>query len=258
MAIETADSDTSLAAVGLAAAGLAWLVWTCAGPLHSTSFCFHIDQHREATHSPPATIAPRPDRDPAPPLPPPPRTLERRTLELSTCFLGALLNALPRQIRPTKPRESRPSPSTPPCCSHLPPFRAPHASSSRVSDICLGEFGGIFSQHARQTDLLARFQKSFLNILDRHLPSRHQVHGKTNAVPKTKVSLDSRILELIIGLGDSMPPAPLLGAPRSLGEDQRLPQDQGDARNPHRRAVHRPRRRPASPLAAPRPPPRPR
>ncbi|KAK1828482.1 peptidase family C50-domain-containing protein [Podospora conica] len=74
-----------------------------------------------------------------------------------------------------------------------------------IEQIWLGGFRGIFSQHARRTDLLARFHKSFLNILDRHLPSRRQVRGKkTKATPK--VTLDPRILDLFIGLGDSTAP----------------------------------------------------
>ena len=64
----------------------------------------------------------------------------------------------------------------------------------------LGGFTGIFSQHARRPDLLARFQKSFTNILDKHLPSRQKT-GKRSASPR--ITLDSRILDLFIGLGDA-------------------------------------------------------
>lgn len=69
----------------------------------------------------------------------------------------------------------------------------------------LGGFRGIFSQHQRRADLLARFQKSFQNVLDKHLPSRRQVRGrKTKAAASSpKVTLDPRILELFIGLGDA-------------------------------------------------------
>lgn len=75
----------------------------------------------------------------------------------------------------------------------------------------LGGFRGIFSQHQRLHDLLARFQKSFQNVLDKHLPSRRQVRGKkTRGAAATatsagapKIALDSRILELFIGLGDA-------------------------------------------------------
>ncbi|OIW33794.1 hypothetical protein CONLIGDRAFT_667037 [Coniochaeta ligniaria NRRL 30616] len=75
----------------------------------------------------------------------------------------------------------------------------------------LGGFRGIFSQHQRRPDLLARFQKSFQNVLDKHLPSRRQVRGKktrgaaaaTAPTTATKITLDPRILELFIGLGDA-------------------------------------------------------
>ncbi|KAI1496719.1 peptidase family C50-domain-containing protein, partial [Biscogniauxia marginata] len=53
-----------------------------------------------------------------------------------------------------------------------------------IEETWLGGFRGIFTQHHRRSDLLARFQKSFQNILDRHLPSRRQVRGK-----KTKTAL---------------------------------------------------------------------
>lgn len=69
----------------------------------------------------------------------------------------------------------------------------------------LGGFRGIFSQHRRRADLLGRFQKSFQNVLDKHLPSRRQVRGKrTKAASSTsKVTLEPRILELFVGLGDA-------------------------------------------------------
>ncbi|KAG9247297.1 peptidase family C50-domain-containing protein [Calycina marina] len=69
-----------------------------------------------------------------------------------------------------------------------------------IEKVWLGGFSGIFSQRVRRTDLLARFQKSFTNILDKHLPSR-QKNGKRSISPR--VTLDSRILELFIGLGDA-------------------------------------------------------
>ncbi|KAK8050003.1 separin [Apiospora phragmitis] len=71
----------------------------------------------------------------------------------------------------------------------------------------LGGFRGIFSQHHRRSDLLARFQKSFQNILDNNLPSRRQVRGRRTKTPTApKVSLDPRILDLFIGLGDATMP----------------------------------------------------
>lgn len=69
-----------------------------------------------------------------------------------------------------------------------------------IEKVWLGGFTGVFSQHARRSDLLARFQKSFQNILDKHLPSRRKT-GKRNTSPR--ISLDSRILDLFIGLGDT-------------------------------------------------------
>ncbi|KAG4435850.1 hypothetical protein IFR05_008676 [Cadophora sp. M221] len=69
-----------------------------------------------------------------------------------------------------------------------------------VEKVWLGGFTGIFSQHARRPELLARFQKSFQNILDRHLPSRRKT-GRKAAGPR--ITLDSRILDLFIGLGDA-------------------------------------------------------
>jgi separase len=76
-----------------------------------------------------------------------------------------------------------------------------------MEETWLGGFKGIFAQHHRRSDLLAKFQKSFQNILDKHLPSRHQVRGKrTKAAAGAKVSLDPRILDLFIGLGDATVP----------------------------------------------------
>ncbi|KAI0879590.1 peptidase family C50-domain-containing protein [Hypoxylon argillaceum] len=70
----------------------------------------------------------------------------------------------------------------------------------------LGGFKGIFSQHHKRANLLARFQKTFHVILESHLPSRRQVRGRKTKKPTTKVNLDPRILELFIGLGDAMAP----------------------------------------------------
>ncbi|TVY17118.1 Separin [Lachnellula arida] len=70
-----------------------------------------------------------------------------------------------------------------------------------IEKVWLGGFTGIFSQHARRPELLARFQKSFHNILDKHLPSRRQKTKKKTANPR--ITLDSRILDLFIGLGDA-------------------------------------------------------
>lgn len=69
-----------------------------------------------------------------------------------------------------------------------------------VEEVWLGGFRGVFSQEPRRTGLLARFQASFHNILDKHLPSRRRVRGRRS--PKAaKITFDPRILELFIGLG---------------------------------------------------------
>ncbi|TLD33486.1 hypothetical protein PspLS_00322 [Pyricularia sp. CBS 133598] len=81
-----------------------------------------------------------------------------------------------------------------------------------VEQVWLGGFKGIFSQQKRCSELLARFQKSFAHILDKHLPSRKQVWGKrskaasASASTANKVTLDPRILELFVGLGDVTDP----------------------------------------------------
>lgn len=73
----------------------------------------------------------------------------------------------------------------------------------RIEQVWLGGFKGIFSQHKRHPKLLAKFQKSFTDILDKHLPSRRQVRGKKAKAPAAKVTLDTRILELFVGFGDA-------------------------------------------------------
>ncbi|KAI0542355.1 peptidase family C50-domain-containing protein [Xylaria digitata] len=69
----------------------------------------------------------------------------------------------------------------------------------------LGGFKGIFSQHHKRSNLLARFQKTFQVILEKYLPSRQQAGGmkKKKAATKVQVQLDPRILELFVGLGDA-------------------------------------------------------
>lgn len=66
----------------------------------------------------------------------------------------------------------------------------------------LGGFKGVFSQHKRQPDLLARFQKSFQQILGGSLPSRNRLRGKQRSSRTQSINLDPRILDLFIGLGD--------------------------------------------------------
>ncbi|GKU18339.1 unnamed protein product [Fusarium langsethiae] len=76
---------------------------------------------------------------------------------------------------------------------------------STIETTWLGGFKGIFSQHERRPDLLARFQKSFDQILDSNLPSRKQGRGK-KPTQASKVSLDPRVLDLFIGLGNPTEP----------------------------------------------------
>ncbi|KAK5296626.1 separin protein, partial [Cryomyces antarcticus] len=66
-----------------------------------------------------------------------------------------------------------------------------------MENIWLGGFKGILSPHIRQPNLLARFSKSFENILNRNLPSRQNSKNASK-----RVTLDSRILELFVGLGN--------------------------------------------------------
>lgn len=74
----------------------------------------------------------------------------------------------------------------------------------KIEQIWLGGFKGIFSQHQKRPELFSKFQNNFQTILDKHLPSRRQVRGKKTAKHSTpKVVLDTRILELFIGLGDA-------------------------------------------------------
>jgi separase len=69
-----------------------------------------------------------------------------------------------------------------------------------IETVWLGGFRGIFSQHRPRSDMLARFQRSFSNILDKHLPSRQSANKKGK---NTRVTLDTRILELFIGLEEA-------------------------------------------------------
>lgn len=66
-----------------------------------------------------------------------------------------------------------------------------------IENIWLGGFKGIFSNHVRQPALLSRFRESFDSILSRHLPSRQKRNSQKVS------SLDSRVLELFVGLGNA-------------------------------------------------------
>ena len=78
------------------------------------------------------------------------------------------------------------------------------ALDDRLKDLLLnmenmwfGGFRGIFSQYQRHADLLARFQQTFENILDKHLPSRQRILKSKHG---SKVRLDAHVLDLLIGL----------------------------------------------------------
>lgn len=75
-----------------------------------------------------------------------------------------------------------------------------------IESTWFGGFKGIFSQHQRRPDLLARFQKNFHNILDRNLPSRSRAPRGKSAAKKPTINLDPRVLDLFIGLGDATEP----------------------------------------------------
>lgn len=69
---------------------------------------------------------------------------------------------------------------------------------NNIQTLWLGGFRGIFSQEHRSPDLLSRLQQSLQNILDKYLPSRQKL-GKRHQ--SSRITLDSRVLELFVGLG---------------------------------------------------------
>jgi separase len=75
-----------------------------------------------------------------------------------------------------------------------------------IESTWFGGFKGIFSQHQRRPDLLARFQTSFHNILDRNLPSRSRAPRGKAAAKAPPINLDPRVLDLFIGLGGAAEP----------------------------------------------------
>ena len=72
-----------------------------------------------------------------------------------------------------------------------------HELLINVENIWFGGFKAVFSQHARWPEFLARFRKSFEDILDSYLPSRKAAKGRGE-----KLVLDNKVLELFIGLGN--------------------------------------------------------
>ncbi|WPG98114.1 Hypothetical protein R9X50_00090000 [Acrodontium crateriforme] len=71
-----------------------------------------------------------------------------------------------------------------------------HELLINIENIWLGGFRSVLSLHPRQPDLLARFRKSFDDILARYLPSRQATKGSSK-----RLILDSKVLELFVGLG---------------------------------------------------------
>ena len=72
-----------------------------------------------------------------------------------------------------------------------------HELLINIENIWFGGFRAVFSWRARQTDLLARFQKSFDEILHRYLPSRKAGKGRNETL-----MLDDKVLDLFTGLGN--------------------------------------------------------
>ncbi|KAK4555114.1 separin protein [Recurvomyces mirabilis] len=72
-----------------------------------------------------------------------------------------------------------------------------HELLLNMENIWFGGFKSIFLQQARHPELLARFRKTFDDILLRHLPSRRSTKPRTGLL-----ALDSQVLELFVGLGD--------------------------------------------------------
>ena len=70
---------------------------------------------------------------------------------------------------------------------------------TNIENIWLGGFKGIFSHGRQKLELLARFQQSLRNILNKHLPSRQKPGKRTQS---DTMSLDPKILELFVGLGN--------------------------------------------------------
>lgn len=72
-----------------------------------------------------------------------------------------------------------------------------HELLINMENIWLGGFRGVFSQHVKQPALLTKFRKAFETVLNRSLPSRRKKSQQKRVV------LDTRVLELFVGLGDA-------------------------------------------------------
>ncbi|KAF3903760.1 Separin [Dactylellina cionopaga] len=68
-----------------------------------------------------------------------------------------------------------------------------------VENNWLRGYRGIFGGYKRHPDLIARFNASFVKILNQHLPSRNSGNKKKN---NKIVTLDERVVELFLGIGD--------------------------------------------------------
>ena len=68
-----------------------------------------------------------------------------------------------------------------------------------IENVWLGGFKAVLTRIVPRQDLLSRFQQSFYNILKKHLPSRQKNGRNTTA---NQPLLDTRVLELFLGLGD--------------------------------------------------------
>lgn len=70
---------------------------------------------------------------------------------------------------------------------------------TNMEKMWFGGFHGIFSQHMPKHDLLSRFRESLNVVLDNHLPSRR---GSNKKQRSQRISLDPRVVELFVALGD--------------------------------------------------------
>ena len=66
-----------------------------------------------------------------------------------------------------------------------------------IENIWFGGFRGAMKHSTPRTNLMARFQQTFVRIMEKHLPSRGAKAPKTG-----RVVLDSRVLELFVALGN--------------------------------------------------------
>ncbi|KAI1378320.1 peptidase family C50-domain-containing protein [Hypoxylon crocopeplum] len=77
-----------------------------------------------------------------------------------------------------------------------------------IEDTWLGGFRGVFSPRHRHAEPFAAFQRGIQSILDKNLPSRKPVRDRKTkaAIPTARVTLDPRIYDLFICLGDPTQP----------------------------------------------------